>query len=160
MGARRSAGVSAAATTILVVLALTVGKAFVSVPGLWEAQAHQVRQLRLVPFETFSSYLVWWGPWLNLVGNIALFVPVGFVAYRGSVARAVLAGAGFSLGIEAAQYIFALGYSDFDDLLWNAVGAWVGAGLASISKSPVLLWGLSALNTVVLAALLALGLRP
>lgn len=160
MGSSRLSTSSAFLTTLLVVLALTVGKAFVSMPGLWEASAHQVRELRLVPLETFRTYLVWWGPWLNLAGNVALFVPVGFVAYRGSVAKAAAAGALLSLGIEVAQYVFALGYSDLDDLLFNSVGAFVGAWLASISKSSWMLWGLTALNAVVLTAYLGLGLRP
>ena len=46
------------------------------------------RQVRLNPLETFEYARVWWGPWLNLFGNIALFAPVGFIANRGSVARA------------------------------------------------------------------------
>lgn len=149
----------AALAVVAVVLAFTVGKAWVSVPGWWEAEAHQVRQLRLNPFESFQHYRVWWGPWLNLIGNIALFVPVGYVAYRGSIARAVAWGALFSVGIETAQYVWALGYSDLDDFLFNTVGALCGAVVgASIGKRPTLLWTIAAMAAVVLVPYAALGL--
>ena len=112
-----------------VVLVLTVGKAYFSVPGLWSAEAHQVRQIRLVPFETFVHYRVWWGPWLNFFGNIALFFPVGWLAHAwtGSVRKALLAGVAFSCGIEVLQFVLAAGYSDLDDVLFNSLGAFLGA---------------------------------
>lgn len=114
---------------VAAVLVFTVGKAFFSVPGLWSAEAHQVRQIRLVPFETFVYYRVWWGPWLNLFGNIALFLPVGWVAHAwtGSARKALLAGLLFSCGIEIAQFVLAAGYSDLDDVLFNSLGAFLGA---------------------------------
>lgn len=151
---------TASLSSISLVLALTVGKAWVSVPGVWDAQAHQVRQVRLNPFETFQTFLVWWGPWLNLVGNIALFVPVGYVAYaaRVSVVKAVAWGAALSLAVETAQYVWALGYSDLDDFLFNVLGAWLGARGASISKGPVGLWLITAFGAVVVAGFVALGL--
>ena len=66
-----TAHVAAVVVTALVVLAFTVGKAFVSIPGLWSAEAHQLSQVRLNPLETFEHARVWWGPWLNLFGNTA-----------------------------------------------------------------------------------------
>ncbi|QNP94083.1 VanZ family protein [Corynebacterium wankanglinii] len=124
----KTARAAAAVITCLVVLAFTVGKAFVSIPGLWSAESHQLSQIRLNPLETFEYARVWWGPWLNLFGNIALFLPVGFVAYRGAVGRAVLVGLLCSLGIETAQYLCSWGYSDADDVICNTAGAWLGAG--------------------------------
>lgn len=116
-----------AALVVAVVLVFTVGKAFFDMPGLWQAEAQQLRQVRLEPLATFRTYRVWWGPWLNLFGNLALFVPVGAVAYRGSIARATLAGTLFSLAIETAQYVLAAGYSDIDDVIFNTAGAFLGA---------------------------------
>ena len=117
--------------------------------------------MRLNPLETFEYARVWWGPWLNLLGNIALFVPVGFVAYRGSVARATLIGLVCSLGIEVAQYVFAWGYSDTDDVLCNVAGAWIGAGVAggtSRGNRATVLWCIAAAGAVVLTVWAALGL--
>lgn len=146
--------------TALVVLAFTLGKAFVSVPGLWEADAHQVRQIRLNPLETFEYARVWWGPWLNFFGNIALFLPVGAVLYGGSVRKAALWGAVCSLGIETAQFVWALGYSDADDVLCNTAGAWlgaVGADRASRRDRETALWAIFAGGLVVLTVYAALG---
>ncbi|QYH19044.1 VanZ family protein [Corynebacterium aquatimens] len=128
----RGTYIAAAVLVIAVVLLFTVGKAYFSLPGVWSAESHQVRQVRLEPLATFRHYRVWWGPWLNLGGNIALFMPVGWVAYRllGDVKRATLAGAGFSLVIEVLQYVLAAGYSDVDDILFNTLGAFAGAYLA------------------------------
>lgn len=150
---------AAVAVTCAVVLAFTVGKAFVSIPGLWTAESHQLSQIRLNPLETFAYARVWWGPWLNLLGNIALFVPVGFIAYRGSVARAVVAGLVCSLGIETAQYIWSLGYSDTDDVICNTAGAWLGAVWAKgSSQSNSVLWTIAAAGLVLLIVWAALGL--
>ncbi|MCT1370346.1 VanZ family protein [Corynebacterium mucifaciens] len=152
---------TAAVVTALVVLAFTVGKAFVSIPGLWSAESHQVSQIRLNPLETFEYARVWWGPWLNLFGNIALFVPVGFVAYRGSVARATLVGLVCSLGIETAQYLFSWGYSDADDVICNVAGAWLGAVVAagaSRGTRSAVLWCIAAVGALSLAVYAALGL--
>lgn len=44
----------------------------------------------------------------------------------------VLVGAATSLAIEIAQYVFALGYSDVDDLLMNTLGAFLGALVAHL----------------------------
>lgn len=156
-----AARLAAALVTTLVVLALTVGKAFVSIPGLWSAEAHQLSQIRLNPLETFEYARVWWGPWLNLIGNIVLFAPVGFIAYRGSILKAVLVGLACSLGIETAQYLFAWGYSDTDDVLCNTAGTALGAGVAggtSQSNRPTVLWAIAAAGIVVLVVWAALGL--
>ena len=158
----RTATALAALATLAVVLAFTVGKAWVSMPGLWEAQGHRIQQVRLNPLDTFTHARVWWGPWFNLLGNIALFLPVGYVGYvatRGSVAKATVIGALLSLAIETSQYIWALGYSDADDLIFNTLGAWCGGMIgASIGKSSELLWTITAMSTVVLVPYLALGL--
>lgn len=118
------------------VFLLTVGKAFISVPGVWEAANHQIRQLRVQPFGSFVHYRVWWGPWLNFFGNIALFVPVGWLARRVvfSTWRVVAFGAGVSLCIEVAQYVLAAGYSDIDDVMFNTLGAYCGARLCVMSE--------------------------
>lgn len=139
------------------IISLTVGKAWLSVPGLWEAQ--HVREVRLFPFATFRGANVWWGPWLNLVGNIGLFVPLGYVAYRGSVVKAAAWGLACSLAIEVSQYVWALGFSDTDDLIFNTAGAWLGAWAASrIGVRPELLCALTVACVAVVVPYVALGL--
>ena len=147
-------------TTLLVaavVAALTVGKAYVDMPGVWQAEAHQVRQIRLDLMETFRAHRVWWGPWLNLIGNIALFIPVGLVAYRESILRATLIGLGASLGIEVAQFVMAAGYSDLDDVVFNTAGALIGAVVASVGKTRTMMWVLATGCAITLVLFAAFG---
>lgn len=139
------------------VLAFTVGKAYISVPGLWEATAHQIQQVRLDPFVSFQHYRVWWGPWFNLFGNLALFFPVGYLAYRRSVAATVCLCFIASAGVETLQYLLAAGYSDMDDLIFNTAGGWLGARAATLHKSPTTVWVFIAMAVVILVPYLALG---
>ena len=71
--------------------------------------------------------------WLmNIIGNIAMFIPVGIVwpiCFRklDSIKRTISAGAGLSLFIEVTQ-LFCLGrHTDVDDLILNTIGAAIGA---------------------------------
>lgn len=63
--------------------------------------------------------------WGDILKNIALFVPFGFVI---GGRKGVLLGFLFSCGIEAAQYVTRLGYCELDDIMNNTIGAAVGAG--------------------------------
>lgn len=134
------------ATTVLValtILSLTLLKSSFSIGGLWNAAAHNQRSIDLVPFNGFVDAPVWYGPFTNTLGNLLMFVPVGVLvvllsrAFRPATAprpsrrrvllRAGLVGLVSSLGIETAQFVFARGYSDVDDLILNTAGAIVGA---------------------------------
>lgn len=129
---KRSTYYTAVALTAAAVLFFTVGKAYVGLPGVWDTTSHEVRHLRLIPFGSFIYYRVWWGPWLNLIGNIVLFLPVGYLARLrlGKIWKATLFSMVASLSIEVAQYALAAGYSDIDDLLINTAGGALGATLA------------------------------
>lgn len=129
---KRSTYYTAVALTAAAVLFFTIGKAYVGLPGVWDTTSHEVRHLRLIPFGSFIYYRVWWGPWLNLIGNIVLFLPVGYLARLrlGTVWKAALVSMVASLSIEAAQYALAAGYSDIDDLIINTAGGTLGATLA------------------------------
>lgn len=91
-------------------------------------------QANFLPFKTILPYL--YGEHggsiaiINLVGNIALFVPIGFlvpVVYRNmtwqkSLALAVAAG----LAIEGMEVMFRVGIFDIDDVILNAFGVMIG----------------------------------
>lgn len=66
------------------------------------------------------------GMWRDLLLNIMLFVPFGFAC--GSIVgwRSVLIGLTFSILIETAQYIGALGYTEVDDVINNTIGTGLG----------------------------------
>jgi glycopeptide antibiotics resistance protein len=65
---------------------------------------------------------------MNLLGNIALFVPIGFFAVLAgwNVSRAIAIAAGLSAAIEVVQFL--LGRTvDIDDVVLNALGGAMGA---------------------------------
>ena len=66
--------------------------------------------------------------WINLLGNIGLFLPVGFLAslLTGKVWKGIMFTFFFSLFIESAQY-FVGRSTDIDDLLLNTFGGILGA---------------------------------
>jgi glycopeptide antibiotics resistance protein len=71
----------------------------------------------------------------NVVGNVAMFVPLGWlvvlVARRRRILAAALAGFGLSALIEVVQ-AFTGRISDIDDLLLNGIGAVLGACIAVV----------------------------
>lgn len=73
---------------------------------------------------------------LDVVANVLLFVPAGFLlalgrpaGERGTVWRALAAGAALSLAIESAQLFEAARYASPWDVLTNAAGAALGGAL-------------------------------
>ena len=87
----------------------------------------------LIPFTT-TIRMIQEAPWYEifylLVGNIAWFVPIGFLLPLSTRIKpwlAILCGAGLSLLIEASQYLFSVGCTDIDDLIFNTLGTAIGA---------------------------------
>lgn len=138
----RNAGVACVAVLMAIAVA-TVGKPFIDIPGVIDASAHAHRSLDLQMFNGFNNPHPWWGPWTNTFGNIALFMPLGAcLVVMGHNSRRIRFGRGgtillamaLSLGIEITQYVFSLGFSDVDDLVFNTLGASLGAFLVSRSS--------------------------
>ena len=77
-----------------------------------------------------------------IIGNILLFVPFGFFLFitlyrieRSTLQTYVLAAFGgltFSCLIEAFQYFLPSRVADINDIIWNSVGALLGAVLAHL----------------------------
>jgi glycopeptide antibiotics resistance protein len=98
-------------------------------------------QANFLPLKTISSYLLGEHGRLiaiiNLIGNIALFVPIGFLVpfvyqkmtWQWSVALGVAA----SLAIEGMEMVFHTGVFDIDDVMLNAIGVTLGYLAFSIS---------------------------
>ena len=68
---------------------------------------------------------------VNLAGNVVLFVPLGFLPPMvwpklRTWLRALGAAAGAVIFVEAAQYVTRRGAADVDDLLLNLLGAAIG----------------------------------
>lgn len=64
----------------------------------------------------------------NVVGNIVLFIPFGilFPIISNKKRKGLYAAIIFSLLIEITQFLFALGSTDVDDLIFNVSGAYIG----------------------------------
>lgn len=78
--------------------------------------------------------------WLNLLLNIAMFVPLGvFLPLVAKFFRRwywmLVAGTGTSLITEVLQYILGRGQADVDDLLCNALGTMLGCCLCMLFVS-------------------------
>ena len=82
----------------------------------------------------FWSYENWPVGYEQIVANIAVFVPIGFLAGLLSGWQAVPLGAGFSLLIELLQLLLHRGVCEFDDLFHNTLGALIGAALAVLLR--------------------------
>ena len=79
-------------------------------------------------YETMGDALV------NLIGNTAMFVPLGIVwpavfKKLDSHLKVILAGVGVSLAIEILQLPFYSRASDIDDLILNSAGFVMGYGI-------------------------------
>lgn len=156
-----------------VIIALTMLKAFFVIGLLWQKEAHRNRSLELTPFNEYAETGTWFAPLFGYGGNFAFFLPFGVLLYvllrnsrksatrKMAVLKVMAFGALFSLIIEVCQYIFALGYSDIDDLFFNTLGALTGAVLAKVFGPRFhYLWVWSALALgMVFAVLVALGPR-
>ena len=80
------------------------------------------------------------GAFGNIAGNVALFVPLGFLwaAVSGwSAWKVTASGVALSVLIEAAQYLTARRWADVDDVLLNGVGACLGAVAYAVVSSGV-----------------------
>ena len=76
---------------------------------------------------------------LNVIGNVAMFIPSGIVLpiiYKGldTFLKVLLAGAGISFCIEIIQLPFSVRATDIDDLILNTVGVIVGYGIYALIR--------------------------
>lgn len=91
-----------------------------------------------VPFKTILTYLSGHPTWIvaknNLIGNIALFVPLGLflpflsehsLKFRTVTSIALVVG----VAMESTQILFRTGVFDVDDIILNAIGIVVGYGI-------------------------------
>ena len=143
-------------------VALTTLKAFFQIGYLWKPENQRVRELHLVPFDEFSG-TSWFAPLFEYAGNTAFFIPFGVLVFTlcRSIKASTAWGFALSLTLETAQYVFALGRTDVDDLLFNTLGALIGAAFANWGGQrffPVWRW-LSLAATGVFIVLVILGPR-
>ena len=75
----------------------------------------------------------------NLAGNVVLFVPLGwilpyFLPFARKTKGFLLSAAALILLVELIQAFTLLGFCDFDDLLLNVLGGWIGFYILSVFR--------------------------
>lgn len=116
----------------------------------WHSPGILVDQLtvraNLIPFHEITAYMeqATLHSFVNFIGNILIFMPFGMLLpllLRGMSnpwSKVLLLSFTFSLGLETAQLILAIGTFDVDDLILNTAGGLLGYGVyrgVSMSKS-------------------------
>lgn len=97
-------------------------------------------RLNLIPFVRLKDYALRREMLLNVIGNVAMFIPSGILLpglyprLRGFL-KTVAAGAGLSLCIELLQLPFSVRSTDIDDLILNTLGAALGYGLYAAGRA-------------------------
>ena len=76
---------------------------------------------------------------INLVGNVIMFIPLGFFTARlwrvfRPLWRCALLGGGIIVCVELTQFLTRVGSCDFDDLLLNVIGICMGYGLMRLTS--------------------------
>ena len=95
--------------------------------GFTETSADMIS---IIPFNfLFDRYDGWQ---INIIGNIAMFIPVGIVwpiCFRklNDIRKTVLAGIGLILFIELTQLLCPSRHTDIDDVILNTSGVLIGA---------------------------------
>ena len=97
-------------------------------------------RINWVPFVYLFDYPVFREALINLIGNTAMFIPLGIVwpaVFRelDTHAKAIAAGIGTSLLIEILQLPFYVRCSDIDDLILNSTGYLMGYGIYLLVKA-------------------------
>ena len=96
-------------------------------------------RINLLPFVHLMDYPERREALLNLIGNTAMFIPLGIVwptvfKKLDSHKKVIAAGIGFSLCIEILQLPFYDRVSDIDDLILNFIGFLTGYGIYLLTK--------------------------
>ena len=119
-----------------VVLLLSRGEYTLSELGLFDYSTWR-GTTNFVPFDTIMRYINYSHYFnldlivVNLLGNLLIFTPMGFLLPLLSrrfrrVWPVLFVGFISSLAVETIQFIFRVGSTDIDDLILNTAGAWLG----------------------------------
>ena len=96
-------------------------------------------RINLLPLVYLTDYEALWEMKVNLIGNIAMFIPIGIIwptVFRelDTHKKVIAAGVGFSLLIEILQLLFYDRVTDIDDLILNSLGFLIGYGIWLLAK--------------------------
>ena len=109
-------------------------------PLLFDASKIFPPRVNLVPLVHLFDYPVFREALINLIGNTAMFIPLGIVwpsvfKRLDTHGKVIAAGVGYSLLIEILQLAFFDRVTDIDDLLLNSLGFVLGYGIYLLVKA-------------------------
>lgn len=122
---------------IIVLFKITIFRYPNMIYNFLDGYSYGARNLNTNIFETIDRYFTFMsnGGFLiglsNLLGNVILFIPLGFMVpvlfpKMDNIIKIVLLAIVLSCSIEVFQYIFSIGATDVDDVILNTIGAIVG----------------------------------
>lgn len=123
------------ALTIIIGIAIWIWKKKLSISLLaaycFMMYAMAVLHRPVTPEPTYRLQLFWsWKEWdtlgLQIIANILVFIPIGYLAACIWKWKGAIFAVSFSVLIELSQLILHRGMFEFDDMIHNAVGAGVG----------------------------------
>ncbi|WP_082092252.1 VanZ family protein [Demequina pelophila] len=138
LGTMRGRGARAALWAALVACLAVIG--WLTIGDTLASSHTGAASVNLTPFQEIDRALNSQSQrvWLNLIGNVAMFMPLGAVIAalirRGfwlRVLSALFAGVVLSVGIEMAQYTLGR-VADIDDVLLNSAGALLGGLVVAV----------------------------
>ena len=109
-------------------------------PLLFDAARMWPPRINLLPLVNLLNYEVFREMLINVIGNTAMFIPIGIIwpaVFKAldNHAKVIGAGVGFSLCIEILQLPFFDRVTDVDDLLLNSIGFLIGYGIYLLVRS-------------------------
>ena len=132
-----------------------------SIYNLFASIGASERSVSIIPFksifEMISSSVSIMRILENVIGNIVIFIPLGLILpiiLKRESGNVILGGIIFSASIEIIQFIFGLGSTDIDDLIFNTLGTIIGYLLfiAMKKKSKSNLSFLTSMTTLVIVS--------
>ena len=122
---------------LIVLFKVTIFKYPNTFSNMLKGELSGIRSLNLIPFVTIFEYFrfILNGNIIigisNLLGNLIIFFPLGYIAALlfpkiRKPAGILLLSLFFSLFIEVCQYAFACGSADIDDVILNVIGGMAG----------------------------------
>jgi len=98
----------------------------------------------LIPFKSITQFIS--NPadfrvfWVNIIGNIAAFLPMGFflplvISRLNNIYRTTVLVLLISIIIEINQFIFKVGVFDLDDIILNTIGGLIGFCIYRLIKN-------------------------
>ena len=108
-------------------------------PLLLDTTVVSAMKFNWVPLRYMTDYEYIWKARVNIIGNIAMFIPIGIIwplvfPKLDKHLKVIAAGAAYSLFVEIVQIPIYGRLTDVDDLILNSLGYLIGYGIYLLAK--------------------------